>query len=53
MDDIHSAPTQGHRHTRRAEPGPTSTRPSTKSPIDQTKDVAKKVLAMITGRAKS
>ena len=36
-----------------AEPKPTTTPPQHRSPIDQTKDAAKKVLAIITGRAKS
>ena len=51
MEDIHIN-TDAMGTETAAAPKPASTPPKHQSPIEQTKDVAKKVLAMITGRAK-
>jgi hypothetical protein len=54
MEDIHiSTDAMGTATPAGPNPAPASTPPAHKSPIDQTRDAAKKVLAMITGRAKS
>ncbi|HEY7965575.1 MAG TPA: hypothetical protein VID68_00970 [Solirubrobacteraceae bacterium] len=52
MEDMHVNTNQSATPTA-AGPDPQSAPPKHQSPIDQTKDAAKKVLAMITGRPKS
>jgi hypothetical protein len=52
MEDIHINTDAMGTQTPDA-PKPTSAPPKHESPFDQTKDAAKKVLAMITGRAKN
>lgn len=52
MDDVHTSTATTGAGTP-AGPSPTNTPPKHQSPIDQTRDAAKKVLAMITGRTKS
>jgi len=52
MDDIHINTDAMATDTAMA-PKPASTPPKHQSPIEQGMDAAKKVLAMITGRAKS
>jgi len=52
MEDVHVSTNQTG-STTPAGLDPSNTPPKHQSPIDQTKDAAKKVLAMITGRTKS
>lgn len=52
MDDAHTG-TEATGTVTPVAPPPTPAPPQHQSPIEQTKDMAKKVLAMITGRPKS
>ena len=52
MEDTHSTSDAAGTVTPDA-PEPTVTAPKTQSPIDQTRDMAKKILAMITGHSKN
>jgi hypothetical protein len=51
MDDVHIS-TDATDAVTPAAPKASATRPTHQGPIDQTRDLAKKVLGMITGRAK-